>query len=334
MAWLPEDLDSVALRLARVDGLVFELGQLAMNWSQNDPLELAPVETQPNQLDLTVEAVRPIPPMMSLMFSEAVHHLRAAIENTVYYTVETGRGAPLSEKQANAVAMPVSKDAAGFEDWQKQRVQRGVPELGPGTTLGTRIQKLQPYADSAAGMGSTSQRFAELTGTQMVVEHPMVLLQRYSNLDKHRALRVAAAQGIVDDINAPLGSNNRALRTLTVGDVLISCPLGTPVVVDVWPVVAIQRPTSQVWVAPVPELDNLHWYVSNIAIPSLLLHVIPPPPAMPPGIDLGDTGQRPRQRMESAGQAVARERLEPLVRKMLQEGLKKPVKIPPVGRLR
>ncbi|WP_445165801.1 hypothetical protein ACTXG7_18145 [Mycolicibacterium sp. Dal123E01] len=71
---------------------------------------------------------------MMMVISEAVNHLRASIDNVVFYLVEQARGAALPPEQAHHVAMPIQQSAEGLANWVSRRVKH-VPELGTGTIL-------------------------------------------------------------------------------------------------------------------------------------------------------------------------------------------------------
>lgn len=96
--WLPVGLESVALRLARADQLIYELARGAFGWSSGDtPIDLGYEWVCPHRLNLVVRGVREIPPILPMLFSEAVNHLRAAIDNTVFYLVGQAHGGPLPQ---------------------------------------------------------------------------------------------------------------------------------------------------------------------------------------------------------------------------------------------
>ncbi|TDP27612.1 hypothetical protein DFR75_1233 [Nocardia ignorata] len=89
--WLPDRLATAAFRLSRVDQTVEAIGALAAGWSDNKPIGLTQSQSG-GQWVTSVVSVRPVPPLASVLFSEAIHHLRAAIENTLFYLVEKERG--------------------------------------------------------------------------------------------------------------------------------------------------------------------------------------------------------------------------------------------------
>lgn len=190
--WLPPGLTHVALRLARADELQYQLGRECLNWSVN-ALELKQVRRPDGRLNVIVERVRPIPPLVELLFSEVVNHLRSAIDNVVFYMVENIRGRPLPNNAAHLVAMPIVQSAEDLKVWLDRRRSR-VPELDSGTDLYSRIESQQPYR-SLAVVTALSADFERFTGPiELYGVHPLTLLQGYSNTDKHRAVRVAVGR--------------------------------------------------------------------------------------------------------------------------------------------
>ena len=87
LEWLPDQLCPVAFRVARADECAFEIAKLAGRWSFDEPLGLVQYVWE-NRYSVRIESVRPIPPRISLLFSEAVSHLRAALDNVVWFMVE------------------------------------------------------------------------------------------------------------------------------------------------------------------------------------------------------------------------------------------------------
>jgi hypothetical protein len=82
-----------------------------------------------------------------LLFSEAINHLRGAIDNTVWYLVEREHG-PVTGPAAGLVVMPIVKKEEALDDWAKKGEKAGLSALGPNGVL-KRVRSLQPFADSA-----------------------------------------------------------------------------------------------------------------------------------------------------------------------------------------
>lgn len=78
----------MAMRLARADELAYELAEAALAWSRGPDdtgaQAIRQVERTPGFYDVEVTSIRPVPPIAAMLFSEAVHHLRSAIDNVVF----------------------------------------------------------------------------------------------------------------------------------------------------------------------------------------------------------------------------------------------------------
>ena len=161
---------------------------------------------------------------MELLFSEIVNHLRSAIDNVVYYMVESMRGTPLPDGTANLVAMPIVPSAEALKTWSDRRCGR-VPELSDSTELYRRIESQQPYRSLAVvtAISSKFQQLERFTGPiELHGEHPLTLLQGYSNTDKHRAIRVAIGRTL-EGQNQPTArrvEQGMNFRPLKPGDLL------------------------------------------------------------------------------------------------------------------
>lgn len=331
MAWLPREWEPVALRLARADDAAFQMGELALNWSRAEgrgALTLGQVVQKTGELELVVTGIRPIPPLVSMLFSEAIHHLRAAIENTLFHLVETARGAAIPENQAYLVGLPVSDDREKFEKWQSKMTGRGLIELGSATTLGNRIAGLQPFADPVA-VPSLDPELATLMNVQPEYAHPMVLLQKYSNIDKHRAIRMAATRTLIQRGDESFRLRDRSMRPIAVGDVLATVPLGVQIEVDTTSAVHVQRPDKSTWVSPGRELYEIHRHVSDVIIPTLVKGLALTR-SIPPNINLGDTGQEVEDRIRSGNWEPAHKWMSSISLAAHDEGLESGRLVPPI----
>ncbi|QRY50495.1 hypothetical protein [Mycolicibacterium septicum] len=304
--WLPGDLAPVALRLARADELQYELAQLCLEWSRN-AVEFEQVRNPRGLLDAVVSSVRPPPPAIMMLISEAVNHLRAAIDNVVFYLVEQARGGALPPEHAHHVAMPIQQSADGLANWVNRRVKH-VPELGTGTMLHTRIESLQPYRSLAVVTAVSAQLAALMGATELHGVHPLLLLQGYSNADKHRTIRPVVCRSVVTRSDQSFFGQNREMRPIAVGDVLAAdVPQGQRVMLEAQTAIHIQRPDSQVWVGPGAELSQIHGFVADVLIPSLVTGG-PVTSPLPRRVDLGDSAATVEERIRAGGAESAQDR--------------------------
>lgn len=320
MGWLPEDLHPVAMRLARADELAYQLAEVALAWSRGPDdegaLTIQQVERTPGFYDVEVTSIRPVPPIAAMLFSEAVHHLRSALDNVVFYMAAKEHGRPLTAAQERAVSMLVYDYQVKYDKKVKQLARQGLPLFGSGGTVGQRIAGLQPFNDGAS-VPSLSPRLAMAMGVEASNAHPLALLRDYSNEDKHRAIRLAAGRLLVqrhDDWKWTVG---QGMREIEVGTVLEVVEKGVLTPVDLSTALHVERPGGG-WVAFGPELDGMARHLSDIVIPTLVTGMALPS-GLPVDVDLGDTGETLVERAQRAGSTRAHERVQHVMAKALME---------------
>jgi hypothetical protein len=309
LSWLPAELAHVALRLGRADELEYQLGRVAFMWSSGDggPLTLEQVRgSTPGTVNAVIAGIRPIPPIASMLFSEAVNHLRAVLDNVVFHLVTEERGTPLTDDAARQVALPIFETDHKFDAWQK-RVGRKVPELDSGTRIANRIESLQPY-NSTDALPSLPPLMAYLMGVQPEHVHPLLLLQGYSNGDKHRAIRLAYMRTIVQRSDQSFFASDLSMRPVAVGDVLATTAVGKPVMVESQAALHVERPSAGTWVSPGMELYGLHAYVAEIATPTLVTGARDTSPPLPWSVELGDNGESLDTRIMNGGNVAGHTR--------------------------
>lgn len=325
-SWLPEALDPVALRLARADAFAFEIGDLATKWSLDGPLDFEQVRRD-GLTQMVVKSLRPVPPEASLLFSEAVNHLRAAVDNVVWYLVEQEHG-NLSGPLAAMVNMPIVESQEALDKWTGRRNK--IPALGPQTRLGRRLRALQPFVEVQSSVPSMGEVLAAIMRLDVESAHPLRLLQAYSNADKHRSIRVAAGRTFSSWDAIPLAGQDLAPRELKVGDPLgRPSPWGQLSIVETNTAVMVQRPGPfSAWVNPVKELNAMRRHISQVVVP-MLLTGLEMPKGLPPSIETGDSGKTSRERLISGEWDDAEARLIPLMRTRFQEAEKRGVQFAP-----
>jgi len=317
----------VALRLARADEAAYRLAEVALAWSRGPDdggaLSIWQVERTPGFYDVEVEAIRPVPPIAAMLFSEAIHHLRSAVDNVVFHLA--GLEGSLSPAQERSVTMLVYDQPDAYEAKVKRLVRQGLTQFGDDQPLGKRIASLQPFNDEVR-LPSISPRLAALMGVSVSHAHPLGLLRDYSNEDKHRAIRLAAAGLLVQRHDDWKRSVGRGMRKIEVGTVLEVVKKGEFTQIELSPALHVLRP-DETWVGFGPELDGIARHVSDVVIPTLVKGMALPG-ALPVDIDLGDTGQTILQRADEAGAARAHERVQPVMMKAYADAERKGWRIP------
>jgi hypothetical protein len=326
--WLPKPLEPVVARLARVDDCICEMGDLSGQWSLN-ALELKQLRRSDGRIRLVVSSVRPIPPVVSLLFSEAINHLRAVLDNTVWHLVTEAVGV-VDDRAARDVAMPICAEAPAFDAWAK-KVRARVPELGEETrATHQRVRSLQPFA-SEARIASISPMLVALMGAQAEKVHPLLLLQAYSNLDKHRSIALMVGRTMSTEGRSPFFVQDRSFRQLGVGSVLAEGVWGTPVPVESQAAVMVERPAP--WaaaVSPAKETELLRDWVRREALPRLVTGSSEVTTSLPVTVELGDDGRTLPERIADVSRPSGRERLASINGKRFEEAMTAPVKFPPV----
>ncbi len=318
LGWLPAELHPVTLRLARADLLAHNLAKVALEWSRGPDdagaLTIRQIERTPGLYDVEVASLRPVPPVASMLFSEAVHHLRSAVDNVVFHLVEKWHGQPLTAAQERSVTMLIYDGQTDYERKVKRLAGQGLEMFGPQEQLGRRLASLQPFNDDAS-VPSLSPQLAKIMRVESVSARPLSLLRDYSNWDKHRAIRLAAAKLLVQRSDDWRRSVSQGMREINVGTVLEVVTKGVLTPVEISAALHVQRPNG-CWVGFGPELDGIARHISDIVIPTLVTGLALPD-GLPVDIDLSDNGQTLHERAEAAGTMRAHERTQDLMREAL-----------------
>lgn len=192
--WLPVAIEHVAFRLARADECAFKIGDIATKWSAEGPLEFVQVR-EGDQVQMFLKSLRAVPPEVSLLFSEAVNHLRASIDNVIWHLIEREHG-DLHGHAATLVNMPILESQEKLDNWTRKRLREKITAFGADTELGQRLRRLQPFVDLQSRVPSMGEGLAAITGQEIESAHPLRLLQAYSNADKHRSISSCVAENV------------------------------------------------------------------------------------------------------------------------------------------
>lgn len=325
LGWLPIDLHSVAMRIARADECAYAIGEIAALWSFQGPLDLEQVRCG-NHVTIRVRDIRPIPPLISLLFSEAVNHLRAALDNVIWYLVEAYQGA-VTGRAAQKVNLPIYDDEAKLDRWREDRVKAGLTAFAPATTVYQRIRRLQPFVDQRSVIPNVESVVAAYTGAYLEQAHPLKLLQGYSNDDKHRAIRVAVSRTRGGSVDQPLVEPLPFVE-LKVGDIVAEGIWGDAMAMEMASSIQIPRPAPYTaLVSPANEVSRLTVYVAHTAVPELITGLTLTG-SLPMKVNLDDSGLTDHQRLTDGDRQPAQERLRPWIDAKYLEALSQPVRFP------
>lgn len=266
-----------------------------------------------------------------MLFSEAVHHLRSAVDNAVFYVAEQEHGQPFTPEQARTVAMLIHDQPEKFDN-AIQRLSTGrnaIPAFGPDTTLGKRMASVQPFNDDAV-LPSISPLIASIMGVEVVNVHPLALLRDYSNEDKHRAIRVGAASAMVQTLDDGWSESiGKGMRHVEVGMVVEQVAKGVLTGMEISPALQVQRPDNT-WVAYGPELDGNARHVADIVIPNLVTGRALPD-TIPVHVELNDNGKTLAERLQNGGKMRAHERVRGVMTAALAQANEQDWKFAPVS---
>lgn len=267
-----------------------------------------------------------------MLFSEAIHHIRAALDNVIFALVEEENGGTLEESLERQVAMPIYEDAGKFAKRMKELAKRGVPGHAESSVLRARIESLQPFRDTTT-ISALPPGLTRMTGgLEADKQHPLQLLTGYSNEDKHRSLRLAAGRSLVQRFDDLPRTQGLGMRSVEVGTVLEVVPKFEHTAVEISPALHVRRPSNGVWVGPGFELDSLWQHVAYVAIPTLVTGLALPD-GLPAEVDLGDNGASVLDRLRSGTSARAHERGRSATLAAILEASPQDWRIPPLTEL-
>jgi hypothetical protein len=211
----------------------------------------------------------------------------------------------------------------------KSLVKQGLTAFETMATLGSRIVSLQPFNDDASIPAIPPALALMMGNPEPARGHPLALLRDYSNEDKHRTIRLAAGRLLVqrpDDWARTVGFGMRAIE---VGTVLEVVQKGVVTPVETSPALHVERPAGGVWVSPGYELDCLARHVADIVLPTLITGMALPG-ALPPQMDLSNTGKPLADRLRQGGKVRAHDRARTLAAKAYLDAMEQEWQFPPI----
>lgn len=325
LSWMPEKLRPIVYRLCRADECAYEMLEIMMNWSLNEPVEMGQEPNSREAVKIVVKRIRPIPPLLALLFSEAINHLRSSLDNVVWFFVEEEYG-EIDQRKAPLISFPIKDTSKKFEDWQKARVKDGFNIFGEDNDLGHRIRSLQPFVDGSQQVESFSSLLAGITGEKRDNRHALKLLQAYSNEDKHRQIRLGVARSSINSSHEPYFAQERGFVELFPGYEIGEYPRGKPIFVEANNAIMINRPGGEsIWANPAREISRLRGYVADVALP-ILIKGLELPGSIPVKVSLGDDNYSFEKRVAEAIDIGAIDRFEPRRQKLWCEANSSPPK--------
>jgi hypothetical protein len=187
LPWM-ESADAKMIRAhENLEGIAREINEWCASIGVKMYLKTAPDIPSPW---LVVHATDYIPPIrLSILIGECVHNMRSAIDNLVC-------GLALTLKptcKCRDLAFPLFKDQAEWDE-KADKPLKGIPPAAR-----EAIRRLQPWADT-------------------VTPNPLTILNKLSNIDKHRACNFTLAYG--RDVAFRVHCNNGAILDVSVKEPL------------------------------------------------------------------------------------------------------------------
>jgi len=187
LPWM-ESADAKMIRAhENIEGIAREINEWCASIGVKMYLKTAPDIPSPW---LVVHATDYIPPIrLSILIGECVHNMRSAIDNLVC-------GLALTLKptcKCRDLAFPLFKDQAEWDE-KADKPLKGIPPAAR-----EAIRRLQPWADT-------------------VTPNPLTILNKLSNIDKHRACNFTLAYG--RDVAFRVHCNNGAILDVSVKEPL------------------------------------------------------------------------------------------------------------------
>jgi hypothetical protein len=159
-------------KVLRADKHLQVAHRMMRRFARNDCGVYAKFNTKTKQFDVIAKLPEP-PTIIGLLVGDCIHNLRSALDHVVYALISTnpaGAGNPPSER----AMFPICDTRAGYVH-QVKKLHRldGLPEA-----VAALIESLQPYRTREKGLDYTM--------------HPLWVLNKLQNIDKHRRLMLAA----------------------------------------------------------------------------------------------------------------------------------------------
>jgi len=170
--WLPQQnvpaaLRGVAHKLDRAERHLDEIAATTERTLQGFKVAVTPRPRQGNRVPYRLQDAPTLPPALSVMFGDALHNMRSALDHLAWQLVLRDGGQPTQQTQ--------------FPLQLHRRSDGGFPEIRGGVAAATRqlLDEVQRYADDDLGADPRL--------------HPLAVLKTLSNIDKHRELLLGVA---------------------------------------------------------------------------------------------------------------------------------------------
>jgi hypothetical protein len=167
------------VKLGRAAEHIAAVRELVNAWLAGPDFAIERITGADGRTDARVRLTTSPPPRIAVVVGDAVHNLRAALDNAVYASARDAAGGALDEQTERALEFPVVGDGTK-DDFDKLALDRrklaGVPE-----PVHQVVEEDQPYSWNS-DEHPDGYRF-----------HPVWLVHSLNVIDKHRRLTLTAA---------------------------------------------------------------------------------------------------------------------------------------------
>jgi hypothetical protein len=172
-----DPLEGVKAKLARADEHMKALDEEWQAFGKTQSYEgYHQFKADTGEWNCYLSLSKPIPIKLSMILGDALNNMRSSLDHLVCRFVELHNG-----KVGKHHAFPICSDAASYDERVNQIRRKkdrsgpldGIPADGPERAL---IEKVQPYHQGKDWR-----------------EHPLWILNRMTNIDKHRDIHIAAS---------------------------------------------------------------------------------------------------------------------------------------------
>lgn len=154
----------------------------------SEPYSLTPEPTdKPGRLAYRLRFLRPVPVPVSTTVGDALHNLRAALENLAFEVARRDQGGTLTPGQEKESTFPIGESSEALDDWFRRRAKKG---LAYGDQARAALRSVQPFVNL-----EEAHRLGVAMDESFEEEFRWSELHRLDalwNVDKHRRLALMA----------------------------------------------------------------------------------------------------------------------------------------------
>lgn len=250
-------LTPVGERLARAEEIACSAKDLVQSYEESGRAKVVP-ESTGNELLLRLRLSAPPPPRLPLLVGEAIHQLRASLDNLMVLLADRSASRHLTTYETRHLQFPICSTPSDFEG-SKHRL-RGI-----GDDYISRIEEVQPY-----------NLLKFVFGDPVAITHdsePLSQLRELSNHDKHRRIHLvihrASGMEVHHDHQDPAPHMELSKNALRDGDIVGKVWNAAENNVHATVELMVEHPTHGQPIRLDALLSRLIWMLSSEVIPHI-----------------------------------------------------------------